>query len=202
MTKNILSLAPVLAMALLLTGCGSSPANHYYLLTAHDFPVTVSESPSVGVGPIVVPEYLNRKSMVYNRAGNALQVASLDLWAEPLADGIQRVVVLNLTGLLNTQDVQYFPWHPKRAPEYGVKVNILQLEAADQQVSLTAEWLVYHPASSETVQRRISKLQSPLPAGDTEAAQVAAAYSDLLYQLSDVIAGAIRSTQGDPGAAN
>tara|TARA_R110002072_G_scaffold84388_7_gene191336 strand:- start:1168 stop:1779 length:612 start_codon:yes stop_codon:yes gene_type:complete len=193
MTKKILSLAPVLALALLLSGCGSSPANNYYLLTAHDFPVAAGESPSVGVGPIVVPEYLNRKSMVYSRAGNSLQVANLDLWAEPLVDGIQRVIVLNLTGLLDTQDVQYFPWHPKRAPQYGVKVNLLQLEATDQQVSLAAEWLVYRPDSSETIQRRISKLQSPLPAGTSEAAKVAAAYSDLLYQLSDVIAASITS---------
>lgn len=193
MTKNILSLAPVFALALMLSGCGSSPANNYYLLTAHDFPVAAGESPSVGVGPIVVPEYLNRKSMVYSRAGNSLQVASLDLWAEPLVDGIQRVMVLNLAGLLNTQDVQYFPWHPKRAPQYGVKVNLLQLEATDQQVSLAAEWLVYRPDSSETVQRRISNLQSPLPTGTSEAAQVAAAYSDLLYQLSDVIAASITS---------
>ncbi len=193
MSKRILSLTPALLLVLLLAGCGSSPANNYYLLSAHEFPAAGGETPSIGVGPIVVPEYLSRESMVYNRAGNTLQVASLDLWAEPLVDGIQRVMVLNLAGLLNTQDVQFFPWHRKRAPEYGVKVNLLQLEATGQQVLLTAEWLIYRPGSATTVQRRISRLQSTLAAGTPEGDQVAAAYSDLLYQLSEIIAAAVTS---------
>lgn len=193
MNKKVVSLAWVFTLALLLVGCGSSPPNNYYLLSAHEFPASGGETPSVGVGPIKIPEYLSRESMVYNRAGNTLHVASLDLWAEPLVDGVQRVVVLNLAGLLNTQDVQFFPWHPKRAPQYGVKVNVLKLEATAQQVLLTAEWLVYRPDSSEQVKRHISQLQSPLAAESPEAEQVAVAYSELLYQLSEIIAAAITS---------
>jgi hypothetical protein len=200
MSKKILLLAPVLA--LLLAGCGSSPANNYYLLTAHDAPAPMGDSPAIGVGPIEIPEYLSRKSMVYDRTGNTLQVASVDLWAEPLVDGIQRVMVLNLSGLLNTQDVQFFPWQPKRAPEYGVKINLLQLDVTGQQVMLTAEWLVYRPSSSRTVQRRISRLQSTMAAGTPEAEQVAVAYSKLLYQLSEVIATAITTDQSASSAAN
>lgn len=201
MSKKILSVTSALALMLLLASCGSSPPNNYYLLSAHDVPAATGETPSVGVGPIEIPEYLSRESMVYNRASNTLQVATLDLWAEPLVNGVQRVMVLNLAGLLNTQDVSFFPWHPKRAPEYGVKVNLLQLEATGQQVLLTAEWLVYRPKSAEPVQRRISKLRSTLAAGTPEAEQVAAAYSDMLFQLSEIIAAAITSDQGRPGEA-
>ena len=191
MISKTLSLTAALTLALLLAGCGTSPPNNYYLLSAHQFSAISGETPSVGVGPIEIPAYLDRKSMVYNRQGNALQVASLDLWAEPLVNGVERVMVLNLAGLLNTQDVQSFPWHSQRAPQYGVKVNVLQLEATEQQVSLTAEWLVYRPNSSVQVKRRISALQAPLGAGTAEAEQVAAAYSDLLYQLSEIVAAAI-----------
>ena len=201
MSKKTLSLASALTLMLLLASCGSSPPNNYYLLSAHEFPAADGDTPSVGVGPIEVPEYLSRESMVYNRAANTLQVASLDLWAEPLVNGVQRVMVLNLAGLLNTQDVSFFPWHPKRAPEYGVKVNLLQLEATGQQVLLTAEWLVYRPKSAEPVQRRISKLQSTLAPGTPEAEQVAGAYSDMLYQLSEIIAAAITSDRGGSSAA-
>ena len=191
MNKRILSLAWTLSLSLLLVGCGSSPANNYYLLSAHEAPTPGGDMPSVGVGPIEVPEYLSRESIIYDREGNTLQLASLDLWAEPLVDGVQRVTVLNLVGLLNTQDVQFFPWHPKRAPQYGIKVNLLQLEAVGQQALLTAEWLVYRPGNSETVQRRISRLEATLPAGEAAGERVAAAYSALLYQLSEIIASAI-----------
>lgn len=202
MNRTIPSLIGALALGLLLAGCGSSPPNNYYLLSAHEFPTPGGDTPAIGVGPIEIPEYLSREGVVYRRQGNSLQVASLDLWAEPLVNGVQRVLVLNLAGLLNTQDVQFFPWHPERAPQYGIKVNVLQLETVDGQALLTAEWLVYRPGSKDIVQRRISRLQSALlsdgEAGSvqSDAEQVAAAYSTLLYQLSEIIAAAVTSDRG------
>lgn len=176
---------------LLLLGCGSSPPNNYYLLSAQEFPAPKGEAPALGVGPIAIPEYLNRAKLVYKRLDNSLQVAGSDLWAEPLSDGIQRVLVLNLAGLLDTQDVRSFPWHQIRTPDYGVKVNLLQLDANAQEAQLTAEWLVYRPADDTPVKRRISKLHIPLSSGAPEPEAVAAAYSTLLFQLSEIIAGVI-----------
>ena len=125
-----------------------------------------------------------------------MQVASLDLWGEPLENGIQRVLALNLTGMLNTQNVSFFPWHPERAPDFGVEVNLLQLDANEHEALLVAEWLVYRPARPESARRRITRLQVPLPAGAPQPEQVAAAYSTLLFQLSETIAAAIERGAG------
>lgn len=187
MTGNKLFYAFALSVGLLLTGCGSSPPNNYYLLSPHSFSPADENTPTVGVGPIETPEYLSRENLVFNSAENSLEVSSENMWAEPLNDGIQRVLVLNLAGLLKTQSVVYFPWHRKRAPDYGVKVNLLQLDANAQEAVLTAEWLVYRPTSSESVNRRISRLQLPLTPGIPPAKQVAQAYSELLFQLSEII---------------
>jgi uncharacterized protein len=192
MTNKFLPLACLLSLGLLL-GCGSSPPNNFYVLSAHEFPAPSGTAPALGVGPINIPEYLGRQNMVYNRIDNTLQIASLDMWAEPLGAGIQRVLVLNLTGLLNTQDVSTFPWRPERAPEFGVEVNLLQLDANEHGALLTAEWLVYRPGSATAGNRRINRLQIPLPPGAREPQQVAAAYSTLLFQLSEIIAAAITS---------
>ena len=191
MIKKILPFAWLLSAGLVLTGCGSSPPNNYYLLSAHPFPAPSGETPAVGIRPIEIPEYLSRQNLVYNRLDNSLQVASSDMWAEPLEDGIQRVLALNLAGLLNTQNVRFFPWHPKRTPDYGVKVNLLQLDANKNEASLTAEWLVSRPENAEPVNRRLSQLQLSFSSGSTEAEQVAATYSKLLFQLSEIIAAAI-----------
>jgi uncharacterized lipoprotein YmbA len=187
-----------MVMTMLLAACGSSPANNYYLLSAHELPTPTGATPTLGVGPVTIPEYLHRDNLAYRRTDNTVQVAGVDLWAEPLENGIQRVLVLNLAGLLNTQDVSNFPWHPKRAPDYGVKVNLLQLEANEQQAMLTAEWLVYRPDTAAAVARRISRLQSPLPPGAAAPEQLAAAYSALMFQLSETIAAAVTA---DAGAA-
>lgn len=193
MSNKFLLLACLMLPSLLLAGCGSSPPNNFYLLSAHEFPAPSGTAPALGIGPINIPEYLGRKNMVYNRVDNTLQVASLDMWAEPLGAGIQRVLVLNLTGLLNTQDVSTFPWRPERAPEFGVEVNLLQLDANEHGALLTAEWLVYRPGSATVGNRRISRLQIPLAPGAPEPQQVAAAYSTLLFQLSEIIAATITS---------
>jgi len=189
-------------LAALLAGCGTSPPNNFYLLSPGDFPAPAGSTPTVGVGPIEVPEYQNRKNMVLSRDGNTLEVASLNLWAEPLDAGVQRVLMLNLAGLLDTQDVSAFPWHPQRAPAFGVRVNVLQLEAGEQQALLTAEWQVFRPGNGEQVVRRISRLQAPLAPGEVLPARIAATYSALLLQLSEAIAAAISADRALPGSAS
>ena len=193
MTRKFLPLAWILSLGFLLTGCGSSPHYNYYLLSAQDFPISSADTPTVGVGPIAIPEYLSRGNLVYSLEKNTLQVASADLWAEPLENGVQRVLILNLAGLLNTQGVRSFPWHPGRAPDYGVKINLLQLDTNENEAMMTAEWLVYHPESDAPIIQRISRLQMALSAGTPE--QIAATYSTLLLQLSELIAAAITSNR-------
>ena len=41
-----------------------------------------------------------------------------------LSDGVARVLALNLSGLLQTQNVRTFPWHAQRRPELAVKVSV------------------------------------------------------------------------------
>jgi uncharacterized lipoprotein YmbA len=197
MMKHCTYYAGILCLTLLLVACGSSPPSRHYVLTAH--PATTppsAETPSLGIGPIEVPQYLNRSNLVYNRDGNLLQVSATERWAEPLEDGLQRVISLNLASLVGTQNVRQFPWNANRIPDYAVKVQVLGLDANEQQAQLLAEWLVYRPATSETVMRRISKLQQPMDGGgEFSPQQVAPAYSKLLYQLSQMIAEAITSAQ-------
>lgn len=182
--------AAALVLTALLTACGSTPASNYYLLTATE-QIPTGTSPSVGIGPITIPQYLNRNALVYNREGNALHIATYERWAEPLEDGLQRVLSLNLAGLLDTGSVQSFPWARERAPEYAVAVTILSLDAGNGQATLVAEWTVQRPATGEVLQRRISRLQQSLPASDTVAAELPGTYSNLLLQLSELIAAQI-----------
>jgi uncharacterized lipoprotein YmbA len=177
----------------LLAACGSSPRSNHYLLTTDVTQAPSGNSPSLGIGPIAVPEYLNRNSLVYSREGNQLQVSSTDRWAEPLQSGIKRSIAVNLASQLDTQDIRYFPWDTDKAPDYGVSVNLLQLDANHQRALIAAEWKVFHPASGKAVARRISTLEQPLPSGALEVQQIAPAYSQLLTKLSRLISDAIEA---------
>jgi len=179
----------------MLAGCGSSPPTNYYVLSSHDGATPSGDAPSLGVGPVTVPEYLNRADLVTGRAGNTLEIASFDQWAEPLDDGIKRVLAINLAGLLNTQNVHIHPWEPARAPKYAVRINLLQLDTSAGQATLAAEWQLYGPGATGATTGRLSRLQQPLPGGTSQPEQIASAYSTLLFQLSELIAASIASTE-------
>ncbi len=186
-------------LMVLLAACGSSPRNNYYLLTSDVTEAPSGNSPSIGIGPIAVPEYLNRTSLVYSKQGNRLQISSTERWAEPLEAGIIRIMSANLASQLDTQDIRSFPWGPAQSPDYGVAVSLWQLDANEQRALLAAEWRIVHPASGDSVARRIVTLQQPMPGGEFNVDQIARAYSELFEQLSTLISEAIEAHQNASG---
>lgn len=191
MIANLGKVGTLLLLTCMLWACGTTPSSTHYLLTATLEDVPASQSPAIGVGPIKIPEYLNRNTLVYRGPGNEIEIAQQSRWAEPLTDGISRVISLNLAGLLDTENVRSFPWHPQRAPDYGVKVRVLRLDATTSEAVLVAEWVVFRPGEDGEVQRRISHHSLPLDTERPVPAQLAPAHSALLYQLSEEIAAAI-----------
>ena len=195
MTGTMVKTAVSLCIVFCLAACGSSPPSKFYRLTAGTGSIENTQQLSLGVGPIEVPEFLNRSALVYTRGENRLLISSTELWAEPLAEGVQRIIGLNLAQLLDTENLSYFPWDSRHLPEYGVRVSVLDLDANEQQAMLTAEWIVFYPTSGDIVSKRISQHKHPLPAGTFTASELPPAYSNLLYQLSETIAAEIRKDQ-------
>ena len=190
------------ALLPILVACGSTPLSKHYVLTAPDSALPTGTSPALGIGPVSISGYLNRDSLVHRENGNRLVVSSTERWAEPLEEGIIRVVGLNLAGLLDTKNVRRYPWHPARAPVYGVKLSILEMNAASDKVNLVVDWLVYRAADATTVESHLSRRTEALPVGADNADTVVRLYSEMLYQLSEDIAAAIRraETEGTKAA--
>lgn len=168
----------------LLSGCGTTPSSAYFLLSANAAPTTASNSIAVGVGPVQTPNYLNREQLVLQRTANTLELAPFQRWGEPLQEGVSRVVRLNLSALLQTDNVQKFPWRLDRQPEYAIKLTLLGLDSNGEQAQLIAEWSVAR--QSKVIAQKLSHLQQAT-SGDNGAA-LASAYSALLLQLSEQIA--------------
>ena len=184
-----------LALLLSIVGCGSTPQSSYYLLSSPVNELPVGSEPSIGVGPIAMPEYLNRNSMVLLRGDNQLEIASFERWAEPLADGVQRVLAMNLAGMLDTQNVRTFPWARSRTPEYAVRLRISSLDADGSRARLVAEWVLLSGGDPGTeLTRRLSRTETALAGNQPRGDAVAQAYSDLLYRLSGEMAAAIRES--------
>ena len=188
-----------LGLVLCLAACGSSPPNQYYRLTPHANPNAAGATPSLGVGPVNIPDYLRRSGMVYGGDGNQLLISEQQRWAEPLDEGIERVVGLNLAQLLQTDNLRLFPWQLNDIPEYAVKLAVLELDTEQGDAVLVADWVIERPTTDATVARHITRLRHPLPPGPIRPVDLASAYSTLFYQLSEKIAAAIATAEAaDP----
>ena len=98
---------------------------------------------SVGLGPIELPGYLDRQQIATRTSTNRLSYSETDRWAAPLAESFSRVLAQNISHLLNPVRVIQFPWQSNDAPDYQVKIEVLQFEASsNQEAWLTAHWSV------------------------------------------------------------
>jgi uncharacterized lipoprotein YmbA len=176
---------------LLLVGCASSPPSHHYVLSPLiGATKTPSEEscPSVGIGPIKLPEYVNRQQIVTRTTPNELKLSYFDLWAEPLADSVPRMLAENISRLICTKEVVFFPWRPSRIPDYRVEVEVLQMDGTlGGTVSLDAWWSVMHGTTRVT---RKATYSEPVAGQDYDA--LVQAESRTLAALSRDIAGALR----------
>ena len=120
-------------------------------------------------------------------------------WAEPLDEGIERVVAINLARLLNTDNLRLFPWQLDDIPEYTIELVVLELDTEGAEAVLVTDWVIKRPADNASVTRRISRLRHALQPGPIQPADLAPAYSALFYQLSQEIATAITAAEQEQG---
>ncbi|QFY42807.1 membrane integrity-associated transporter subunit PqiC [Candidatus Methylospira mobilis] len=136
----------VLTLLLLLVGC-SSPEPHYYVLadSASAAPRTVSAKTEVfvGVGPVDLPEYLDRPQIVTRSGRNELQLAEFDRWAGSLKDNVAQVLAENLRTQLPGNRVALYPWKRAAGIDYQVTVKIIRFDrSVDGDSVLNAHWVI------------------------------------------------------------
>src|SRR5208283_397215 len=127
-------------------GCAGNAPSRYYVLspvTGENRVAPDASCPSVGIGPIKLPEYVNRPQIVTRTTPNELTLSYFDLWAEPLSDSVPRILAENLSRLLCTKEVVLFPWKPSRVPDYRVEVELQKMDGTlGRTFSLEAWWSV------------------------------------------------------------
>ena len=93
---------------------------------------------------------------------------------------------------MNTQDIRRFPWHPDRAPEIGIKLNILKLDTESSRATLIAEWSVYRVDEDGSLSRRLTRYEEPMSSANATGGEIASAYSALLASLSQDMASEVK----------
>jgi uncharacterized protein len=197
-----------LALALVLGGCTMLPPKQdrtRFIILAPVIPAAsnsaqatnsqkFTSSLAVGLGPIELPEYLDRPELVIRTSANGLDLSGTYRWAEPVGDNFRHVLANDLTGLLGTTNIKQFPWYPGTHLDFIVRVAIQRFEAdTSRRAELVAHWDLRGSQADQvlaTGDARVTHSSSSLT-GDA----IASALSNDVAELAQQIASAIIQVQ-------
>ncbi len=195
-----------LLVILPLTGCGSFSArpdpSRFFTLTAIAQPGVTptkdssnSAEVSLGIGPVRLPGYLDRQEIVTRVSQNRIDVSEYDRWAEPLETNFTRVLGQDLSVLLHTDRLVFYPWELNRRPNYQVTIEVLRFESNSRgEVQLSARWEILDTNKRMPLQTGESGITRQPTAQSTDAS--VAALSEALGDLSREIANAVSAVDG------
>src|SRR5208283_2593522 len=96
----------LLLLLVILTGCASSqPSKFYQLNPVQNQGTSIVDVPSshnvvIAVGPVGIPDYLDRPQIVTRSGKNELKLSEFDRWGGSLEADISRVLVENISSFL------------------------------------------------------------------------------------------------------
>ena len=178
-----------------LTGCGSS-RDTYYTLSAGGAMNGAAPAPgestySIAVGPITLPEVVDRPQFVLRAGPNEVSVVELHRWAGPLKSEIPRIIADNLAADLNVKRVAAYPQSAGDNADYRVLVDIQRFDSTmGESATIDALWTVKR-VSDGTLRTGRSTGRESSSGGSYDA--LAAAHSRALATISREIAEAIRA---------
>ena len=183
-----------------LTGC-SSPREAYYTLSA-GAAITGATSASgesaysIAVGPITLPEVVDRPQFVLRAGPNEVSIVELHRWAGPLKSEIPRIIADNLAADLNVKRVAAYPQSAGDNADYRVLVDIQRFDSTmGESVTIDALWTVKRVSDGVLRTGRSTVRESA--SGGTYNAMVAA-HSRALAAISREIAETIRLISAQP----
>jgi uncharacterized lipoprotein YmbA len=183
-----------LALAAALAACVGAPAprEQFFTLASPNPGVAppTSASPSAFVGPISVPAAVDRTSMVLSTGAHEVEISDRYRWAEPLRDGIARVVAETLSRELGSSRVLSSRMGAGTTVDYRVSIEVQRFDSSlEQGATLDALWTVTPRAGAARTGRTfVHEADSTHTPGG-----IAAAHGRALQRLAADIANAIRA---------
>jgi hypothetical protein len=147
--------------------------------------------PAVAVGPVTLPEVVDRPQLVVRVSANRVEILESHRWAEPLKSEIPRLIAENLGRLLGSSRVSSYLQHAGVDADYRVLVDIQRFESSPgEAVTVEAVWSLRRAAGGAPKTGR-SLVREPVNAVGYD--PLVAAYGRALLAVSRDLAEAIRA---------
>lgn len=147
----------MLALAGTLLGACKSPATNFYTLSPDESLSSTGASRPIAavIGPVTIPEVVNRPQIVTRIADNEVAVNEFDRWAQPLDGDIGRVIASDLGALLNSQQISVFDAVRDPAVVWHVRLDVMRFESVPgRDVTVDVIWAVRPPGKARAVTGR------------------------------------------------
>ena len=177
---------------LLVTACGGTPVHEsFYTLSSMDgASAPKANAPSIFVGPISVPESVDRNQMVLRTGANEVEISEQYRWAEPLKAAIPRVVGDTLSRELGTSRVLTSRSAAALPVDYRVAIEIQRFDSSlVEGATVDALWTI---TKVDGGTRRSGRTRVTEPVGSKDPGALAAAHSRALDRVGRDIAAALR----------
>ena len=186
---GVLLSALLLAAIGSMSGCGTSPPVRFFTLASEGLRAAPAGSLtySVVVGPVTVPELVDRQQLVLRASPNRVEIAEQARWAAPLKSEIPRVIADHLGRMLGEVRTSTFSERATGIPDYRVVIDIQRFETAPGEgATIQALWTV-RPRDGEAVTGQSLTSEAAGPGYD----ELVAAHSRALGAVSREVAAAI-----------
>jgi hypothetical protein len=198
----------VLTMALLpllgVGGCASNtPSSSFFILNSlyseagNEAFAPNPNGVSVGFGPLLMPDYLDRPQIVTRSSLNELQIDEFHRWGGDLSSDVKRVMAQNLSLLLNSDRVQIYPWVAGEQVEYQVRFALIRLDGeVGKQAWVRARWEILQGEDGKELGSRLTNqvvaVEGPGFGG------LVAAQSKALAAIAREISDALQAQRASP----
>ena len=200
MTRKARAAIGCIALTIVLAACGSAPKDKFYTLAPASVmapaPVNTASAPArygVAIGPVRVPEALDRTQMVVREGPNRVEILDQHRWAGSLRSEIARALAAGVGVQLPEAQVSVHDGQAGRNAAYRVAVDIERFDATlNDSVAVQALWTLRQEGGKELASGRFAATEPTGPGGHDA---IAAAYAKVLAAMSVQVAQAVRSAQ-------
>jgi uncharacterized lipoprotein YmbA len=192
----------------ILSSCATSPSSKFYHFSAVNGQAvepgntTHQGSEVVAVGPVRIPDYLDRPQIVTRSGQNEFRLAEFDRWAGSIENDIVRVLTEDISAQLPEGRFFVISWTPllqsQLASSYRVEMIVSRFDGPlDDAVTLKAQWGLFGKDNNVLV-RKESVIVEKINGGGYDA--YVDAMSRAIGRLSKEIADGIVSNAAHAAA--
>jgi len=191
MSRNLQSIVLVLVLAS-LAGCVgvATPPTRYYTLRALTAPEPAAHAARyfVTVGPVAIPESVERPQIVIREGENRVRLLESDRWAAPLRAAVPRLLAEEIGRRLPDAQVAAYGEYTDDSQAVRVLVDVRAFDSMPGKgVLLDAVWRV---RAGDAQRSGSSRLREPSAAPGIE--PLVQAHSRALAALADELAAVVR----------